>query len=241
MATQLTNLAKSLNILAAGTSSSTNTSQSQVLQTQLDFITQKLDKLSNQSPKTETVTAYSATENQELREVKKMVQELSEAMKTLDRRVDARINGIAQRERDSRVNPQRTRDGRPICFNCGTTGHVQSACPQRRVREQRPVPRNALPPPPNVERDRYQPRFQPRRQAFGPRGYQYNPEYQPRQREIMSRDHRDSRTVTLDYHDAERPCMGSYRYVNKVVPGRDEVEVETKNQQMHEAEKFTQR
>ncbi len=101
-----------------------------------------------------------------------MIQELTEAMTTLDRRVHARINGMVQRERDSRVNPQRTRDGRPVCFNCGTTGHVQSACPQRRLHEQRPVPRNVLSPSPNMERDRYQPGLLPRRQAFGPPGNQ---------------------------------------------------------------------
>ncbi|KAL9972507.1 hypothetical protein ACROYT_G018827 [Oculina patagonica] len=172
MATQLTNLAKSLNTMATDTNSPTNTSELQALQTQMDVLTNKLDSLTTLSPKKETVAAYSTPENEELRSLRKMVQELTEAMTTLDRRVDARINGVVQREREYRVNPQRTRDGRPVCFNCGTTGHVQSACPQRRLREQRPVPRNALSPPPNMERDRYQPDFLPRRPAFGPPGNQ---------------------------------------------------------------------
>ena len=97
-------------------------------------------------------------------------------MKSLDRRVDARINGIVQRgrdtRRDARANPQRSRDGRPFCFFCGQTGHIQISCPQRRSREQGPVPRHALPPPGNMERNRYQPGFQPRYRALGPPGRQ---------------------------------------------------------------------
>lgn len=37
----------------------------------------------------------------------KLIQELTNEMKSLDRRVDARINGIVQRGGDTRPNPQR--------------------------------------------------------------------------------------------------------------------------------------
>lgn len=40
-------------------------------------------------------------------QIMKLIQELTNEMKSLDRRVDARINGIVQRGGDTRPNPQR--------------------------------------------------------------------------------------------------------------------------------------
>ena len=172
MAAQLNNLTKTLNTMVAGTSSSVN-DQQQAMRVQMETLTKKIDSLLPTQAKPDKVAAYSEPrKDDQILELQKLIQELTNEMKSLDRRVDARINGIVQRGRDARANPQRSRDGRPFCFFCGQTGHIQISCPQRRSREQGPVPRHALPPPGNMERNRYQPGFQPRYRALGPPGRQ---------------------------------------------------------------------
>ena len=82
--------------------------------------------------------------------------------------IDRRINGLANRERDTRNNRQRSRDGRPLCFYCGSEGHFLISCPQRNAQERRLAPRNALPAPEVVNRRTFQPGFQPRQRALPP-------------------------------------------------------------------------
>ena len=149
----------------AGTSSSTRTTQPS-LQEQVNALTKKLDSIGTPPPKTEKVAAYSEPGKEE--RIMKLIQELTNEMRSQHRRVDARINGLVQQGRDLRAHPQRSRDGRPLCFYCGETGHIQISCPQRRSRERGPVPRYTLPPPGNIERNHNQPSFQPRHRALGP-------------------------------------------------------------------------
>ena len=66
---------------------------------------------------------------------------------SLDRRVDAHLNGFAQRRQETRNDRKRSRDGRPVCFSCDLSGHYQNSCPQRGNRERQPAPRYALPAP----------------------------------------------------------------------------------------------
>ena len=67
---------------------------------------------------------------------------------SLDRRVDARINGLTQRARGPRnPNNERSREGRPTCFSCGMLGHYQNSSPQRNNSGRHLVPRYALPTP----------------------------------------------------------------------------------------------
>ena len=62
------------------------------------------------------------------------IQQLKEMIQNLGREMDARIRGLARRQQPSRPEQprERTRDGRPVCFTCGRTGHLQSSCPERR-------------------------------------------------------------------------------------------------------------
>ena len=58
-----------------------------------------------------------------MREISRMEVQLEE----LYRKIDARICGLARRNQPSRTEQPRkgTRDGRPVCFSCGRTGHLQ--------------------------------------------------------------------------------------------------------------------
>ena len=76
MASQLSNLTKTLNTMVAGTSSPANTSQLQALQTQIDVMTKKLDNLTTSSPKTEKVAAYSESPRRDESSVLRLVNEL---------------------------------------------------------------------------------------------------------------------------------------------------------------------
>ena len=42
---------------------------------------------------------------------------------------------------------ERSRDGRPVCFSCGMSGHYQNSFPQRSNRERQQVSRYMLPAP----------------------------------------------------------------------------------------------
>ena len=176
MAVQLNNLTKTLNTMVAGTSSPSNTCQQQAMQTQLDVITRKLDNLTTPSPKTEKVAAYSESPRRDESNIFQLMNELKEDLSRKFDHIDRRINGLANRERDTRDNRerdtrnnrQRSRDGRPLCFYCGSEGHLLVSCPQRNAQERRPAARNALPAPEGVTRRTFQPGFQPRQRALPP-------------------------------------------------------------------------
>ena len=72
-------------------------------------------------------------------------------MNNLEKRMDAHITGLAQRQRETCITRERSRDGRPYCYVRGLPGHYQNSCPRRNngERERPPVPRYALPAPDN--------------------------------------------------------------------------------------------
>jgi len=96
MATPLDNLTKTLNTLAAGTSNSANSTQLQSWQAQMDTITNKLDCLMVSPHKEDKIAAYSEPLKEE-RGIMKLTEELNDKISRMDRRVDARINGIVHR------------------------------------------------------------------------------------------------------------------------------------------------
>ena len=131
-----------------------------------------------------------------LREIREIKQSLMGEIQELDRRVDARINGLARRNQNSREEPlrQRTREGRPICYSCGRVGHVQQNCNQRSPRE------------PNQNFEWYQPNCQ-RRQERGnyPPRSGYN---QPQLRDDSpSRNPRSSHLAAIDSQGHENDKM----------------------------------
>ncbi|KAJ7385491.1 hypothetical protein OS493_015061 [Desmophyllum pertusum] len=152
--------------IEVGTSSPSSSSQQQSLHAQMETLTKKFDNLMTPTPKADNVAAYFEPGKDEQRKLMELVHDLRKEFQTLNRRVDARIDGLVQRQPDTRPNQQRSRDRRPVCFYCGAAGHLQISCPERHSYERGPVPRNALQPLPNMERNRYQPGFQPRQRAF---------------------------------------------------------------------------
>lgn len=162
MTAQFNQLTQTLNTMVAGSNSSVN-NQQQAMQAQMETLTKKLDSLFSPQANQDTVAVYPEPGKEE--QIMKLIQELTNEMKSLDRRVDARINGLVQHQRGLRVN-QRSRDSRPICFGCRATGHLQLSCPQRGLYERRNVPRNSLPAPENMG-NRYQPGFSSRHRALG--------------------------------------------------------------------------
>ena len=86
---------------------------------------------------------YTSVDQRNLLEtVEKMEDKLINLIQDLDRRVDARITGLARRQQATRSDPtrERTRDGRPVCFTCGRVGHLQTSCPERRNRATQATP-----------------------------------------------------------------------------------------------------
>ena len=117
-----------------------------------------------------------------------MEERLINLMKDLDRRVDARINGLARRNQSSRSEQprERTRDGRPVCYACGRTGHLQTSCHERRD---------------------YGPQRQPSQQQ------QYQPRYSPNSSNNQPRDiyrnHQDPSLAFLDESLYNDEIMGT--------------------------------
>ena len=98
------------------------------------------------------------SENQESRNLPREIREIKQSLmgeiQELDRRVDARIDGLARRNQNSREEPprQRTQERQPICYSCGRVGHVQQNCNQR------------SPCKPNQNFEWYQPNYQQRQE-----------------------------------------------------------------------------
>ena len=143
---------------ATGTNASLSTSQQQTLQAQMETITQKLSELTPTVTNSDKVAAYSEPQvdfHSKIDDLTKLVKHMEgnfqDQIASLDKRMDARITGLAQRQRETRNTRERSRDGRPCCYVCGLPGHYQNSCPRRnnRERDRTPVPRYALPAPDN--------------------------------------------------------------------------------------------
>ena len=135
-----------------GANVSLNTSQQQLLQAQMETLTQKLSELTPTVTKSGKVAAYSEPQvgcQSKIEELTELVKHMGNQMNNLEKRMDARITGLAQRQRETRNNRERSRDGRPCCYVCCLPGHYQNSCPRRnnRERDRTPVPRYALPAP----------------------------------------------------------------------------------------------
>ena len=148
---QLNNLTKTLNTLVANSNSPVSTNQQQSLQTQIETLTQKVNSLMPTVTKSDKVVAYSEPQVDFQSHLEQFMKRMENQMTNLEKRMDARITGLAQRQRETRNNRERSRDGRPCCYVCGLPGHYQNSCPRRnnRERDQTPVPRYALPAPDN--------------------------------------------------------------------------------------------
>ena len=158
---QLNNLTKTLNTLVANSNSPASTNQQQSLQTQIEALTQKVNSLIPTVTKSDKVAAYSEPQvggQSKIDELTGLVNNIEQFMKRMgdqvnsfEKRMDACITGLAQRQRETRNNRERSRDGRPCCYVCGLPSHYQNSCPRRNNRERdlTPVPRYALPAPDN--------------------------------------------------------------------------------------------
>ena len=120
-----------------GTNASLNTSQQQSLQAQMETLTQKLSELTITVNKSDKVAAYSVPQvgyQSKAEELTELLKHMGNQMNNLEKRMDARITGLAQRQRETRITRERSRDGRPYCYVCGLPGHYQNSCPRRNNR-----------------------------------------------------------------------------------------------------------
>ena len=119
---------------ATGTNASLNISQQQSLQAQIETLRQKLSELTSTVAKSDKVAAYSEPQvgcQSKIDEFTELVKRMGDQVNSLEKRMDARITGLAQRQRETRNTRERSRDGRPYCYLCGLPGHYQNSCPRR--------------------------------------------------------------------------------------------------------------
>ena len=78
-------------------------------------------------------------------------------IQSLDRHFDARIRGLARRNEGQReeIPRQRTRDGQPLFFTCGPTGHLAINCPECGEPSPQLLPQESFP----ARRPNYQPQY----------------------------------------------------------------------------------
>ena len=127
---------------ATGTNTSLNTSQQQSLQAQMETLTQKLSELTPTVTKSDKVATYSEPEvdfQSKIEELTKLMKRMEgnfqDQIASLDKRMDTRITGLAQRQRETRNTRELSRDGRPYCYVCGLPGHYQNSFPRQSNRE----------------------------------------------------------------------------------------------------------
>ena len=117
-----------------GPNASLNTSQQQSLQAQIETLRQKLSELTSTVAKSDKVAAHSEPQvgcQSKIDEFTELVKRMGDQVNSLEKRMDARITGLAQRQRETRNTRERSRDGRPYCYLCGLPGHYQNSCPRR--------------------------------------------------------------------------------------------------------------
>jgi len=78
--------------------------QIQSINTKLDVLASKLEGVAHKKVNSEKLAACPAAENSEQRVMMGMVQDLRDAMESLDRRVEARINNLSRRIPHTRYN-----------------------------------------------------------------------------------------------------------------------------------------
>ena len=81
----------------------------------------------------------------ELRQLKDL---LLDKVDSPNRHFDARIRGLARQNRQGQrdeIPRQRTREGQPLYFTCGRTGHLAINCPERRGPSPEPFPQEHIP------------------------------------------------------------------------------------------------
>ena len=152
---------------ATGTNASLNTSQKQSLQAQIETLTQKLNELKLTVTKSDKVAAYSEPQVGCQVRLKNLLNFWS-----IWEINQSRITGLAQRQLETRITRERSRDGRPYYYVCCLPGHYQNSCPRRNnhERERPPLPRYALPAPDNYTQ--YSSGPQPRQRALSPPTHQ---------------------------------------------------------------------
>ena len=205
---QLYNLTKTLITLVANSNSPVSTNQQQSLQTQVETLTQKVNSLMPTVTKSDKVAAYSEPQVDFQSNLEQFMKRMENQMTNLEKRMDARITGLAQRQRETRNTRERSRDGRPCCYVCGLPGHYQNSCPRRsnRERDRTPVPRYALPAPDNYTR--YSSGPQVRQRALPPppqsriAAFQDSTPTSSNQSELPIYDSPNYDSVDLDYYYA---------------------------------------